>query len=717
MKWLIGSVAAAVILIIAAVVIIPMVVDPNDYKDEIVAAAKKATGRDLGIRDDMELEVFPNLAIRLGGVTLSNANGFEAENMAAVEEVDLRVALMPLLSRSLEVDTVVIRGLELNLAVAKDGRTNWEDLAGDGAKKDAAEPADKSAAQDVAIQVQGIKVADARLVWDDKKGGKHYELAGLNFETGKIEIGEAIPVSLGFTLTSAAPAQTFEVTLNSDITANEDMNRFDLAGLVATLAAAGEGLPGGGLEIGLKSDISLDNAAGTVAVSNLVLTGPDLELSGNLDGKGLNKDPAFSGAFKLAESNLKQLMALGGSVPVTADPAALTRVSAEFGVAASATSAALKPFAVNLDDSKFTGDFTVKSFDGPALRFALQLDQIDVDRYLPPKSDEETPTETAQAPASEDPLAALRPLDLAGTVNIGALKIANLNTTNIAITLKSAGGVLDINPIAAALYDGKVGGSIRVDASKPTPRIAIKNALQNIQINPLLKDFSDNEKLAGSGNVDVDLQMQGLDPERIKQSLNGRVAVSLNDGVYKGIDVIKTICSVGTKLDSLLSGATGELNQSGDTAFSAMSTSVNFVNGVASSDDLDVKSPLLRVTGGGGADLNKETLDYLVNAELVSACEGQSGAAADQLVGVPLPIRAKGTFSEPKISPDWATLGAELAKSGVKDKAQNLLKDTLKIPGLGAATGEAAGETAGEAAGSTTKDVGGALKDGLKKLF
>ena len=70
-----------------------------------------------------------------------------------------------------------------------------------------------------------------------------------------------------------------------------------------------------------------------------------------------------------------------------------------------------------------------------------------------------------------------------------------------------------------------------------------------------------------------------------------------------------------------------------------------YVDGVMHNNDLDVKSPLLRVTGEGQANLVDETVDYLVNAELVQACEGQSGAAADQLVGVPLPIRAQGSRS------------------------------------------------------------------------
>ena len=144
-------------------------------------------------------------------------------------------------------------------------------------------------------------------------------------------------------------------------------------------------------------------------------------------------------------------MALTGAIPNTADPQALSRVSAEFGVQATSTSAALKPFSVKLDDSTFSGDFNVKSFSGPALRFALNLDRIDLDRYMPPSSQESTtaPTAAPESTSNEDPLAALRPLDVAGSVRIGQLKVVNLNTTNLGVDIKSKGGVLDLNSIAA----------------------------------------------------------------------------------------------------------------------------------------------------------------------------------------------------------------------------------------------------------------------------
>ncbi|MBT8447373.1 MAG: AsmA family protein, partial [Gammaproteobacteria bacterium] len=368
LKWLFGLVGLLVVIVIAAIIILPMVIDPNDYKDEITAQVKKSTGRDLTIRDPMELSVFPNIAVRLGGVTVSNAPGFGADPFAEVEELDLRVAFMPILSGSLEIDTVVLRGMALNLARNKSGKSNWDDLT-EG--KEAAGPRDDDDDEDrgdVSIAIQGIIIDDASLVWDDRQAGTRYEVSDLNVETGSIGSGKTVPVNMSVTLSSSKPAQTFDIEMRADLTANGEMTRFDIEDLKATLAAAGEGLPAGGVDLEMTAGINYDSGAGTVAINDLKLEGAGVELSGALSGKNLNDKPDFSGKLSLAESNLRQLMALGGSAPDTADPDVLTRVSADFGIAASSTRAALKPFTVKLDDSTFSGDFQVTSFEGPGLR-------------------------------------------------------------------------------------------------------------------------------------------------------------------------------------------------------------------------------------------------------------------------------------------------------------------------------------------------------------
>ena len=117
-----------VVLIIAAVVIIPLVVDVNDYKPEIETVVKDKTGRDLTIEGDLNLSVFPWLGVSTGKMTLSNAAGFSEGPFAVIGESEIKVKLVPLFSREIEVSTIVLKGLELHLAKNKQDESNWDDL-------------------------------------------------------------------------------------------------------------------------------------------------------------------------------------------------------------------------------------------------------------------------------------------------------------------------------------------------------------------------------------------------------------------------------------------------------------------------------------------------------------------------------------------------------------------------------------------------------------
>ncbi len=94
-------------------------------------------------------------------------------------------------------------------------------------------------------------------------------------------------------------------------------------------------------------------------------------------------------------------------------------------------------------------------------------------------------------------------------------------------------------------------------------------------------------------------------------------------------------------------------------------------SGVFSSDDLDIQAPALRVDGKGSADINREVVDYLVNAKLVVTSKGQQGGSADDLAGLSIPVRIKGPFTEPKVDVQLdEMLKAKVDAEKAKIKAQ-----------------------------------------------
>lgn len=334
----------------------------------------------------------------------------------------------------------------------------------------------------------------------------------------------------------------------------------------------------------------------------------------------------------------------------------------------------LNPVSAKVDDSQINANLGVSQFSQPVFNFNVDIDKLDADRYITksePATAAPTPTKTTQASA-ETPidLSALKKFNATGTAKIGWLKIANVKTQNVNVGLNAQQGVVNVSPFAANLYQGSMNGALKLDA-RATPVISFKQAMKNISIGPLLVDAINNDMLAGTGSVDVDITTQGATVGALKKALAGNASLNLADGAVKGIDIAGTLRDLKNKANLLKSREAVDADQSKKTDFSELTASFIIKNGVARNDDLAMKAPILRLAKGdskGEIDIGAEKINYLAKPTIVKSLKGQGGADLDQLSGLSIPIKITGTFSSPKFGMDFAAIGAAIAKSNLLDK-------------------------------------------------
>ena len=121
------------VLLIAVVVIVPLVFDLIDYKDEISAAVKETTGRELAIDGDIDLSLLPVPTIKVNGVRFANLDGAAAPDMVRIGVIEANVAIVPLFSGNIEVGSLTFVEPVIELEVLADGRANWQiAIAGGG---------------------------------------------------------------------------------------------------------------------------------------------------------------------------------------------------------------------------------------------------------------------------------------------------------------------------------------------------------------------------------------------------------------------------------------------------------------------------------------------------------------------------------------------------------------------------------------------------------
>src|SRR5581483_803882 len=108
MKKVAYVIGGIVVLIVVAALVAPFFVDLNNYKPQIEAKAKEATGRDLKIEGPISLSILPLPSVSVSGIKFGNAPGGSAPNMAEIDSATVKVAIMPLLSHKAEITDIVL---------------------------------------------------------------------------------------------------------------------------------------------------------------------------------------------------------------------------------------------------------------------------------------------------------------------------------------------------------------------------------------------------------------------------------------------------------------------------------------------------------------------------------------------------------------------------------------------------------------------------------
>jgi AsmA protein len=111
----------------------------------------------------------------------------------------------------------------------------------------------------------------------------------------------------------------------------------------------------------------------------------------------------------------------------------------------------LQDLALNLDDSKLTGTASILNFAQPAYRFDLAVDQVTLDRYLPPESAaaEQKPAPAPGAAPVVIPIDTLRALDADGRIRVGRLQAFGLKSSDVLVKLFAKDGLMKMDPTQA----------------------------------------------------------------------------------------------------------------------------------------------------------------------------------------------------------------------------------------------------------------------------
>ena len=508
MKKLLIGLLAVVVLLVIVVVAIPFFVPVETLARQVTTTVEEQTGRTMRIGGPIELSVFPTVSLRLGDVTLANAPGGRAENMVALGELDVEVALLPLVSGNVTVDRLVLREAVVALEVDADGRGNWEFDA--PAQADASAQADTPAADETApaqgddflsqVRLGEVELVDAAVSYTDLATGEHRTVSDLDLVVRMADLDS--PLSADGSAEVQGRPMTFEVGV--------ERPRLLLSGEQTTVTVA------------VESDLA------TLSYDGAVARTPQPRAAGTVDVEA------------------SSLTAIAEWLQVALPPGLpLDRFNLSGTIDASPTRASFRDFNFGVDD--MTGHGTVQAnLDGPrpVIDAEVELHRIDLDVLMRHDTAAAAPSEGESrgeraaggdvAPGSPGEAAIdLSPLAAADVdlrIAWDGIVAQGVEAGGSRLTLSVQDGALDLELEPTPLFGGTVVLAATAADAADVPQVTLDLDYEGVQIGALAERFTGLQDVTGQATGQLGVYGRGATVPALMRSLSGGGEVHLAGG-------------------------------------------------------------------------------------------------------------------------------------------------------------------------------------------
>lgn len=650
------------LLAISGLAVFILTLDQSVYKARLQAAVQAQFNRTLRIDGNLEVSVFPRVALTVQDISLSEKG--REETFATIKRAGIALEVWPLLHRRLVIDGITVNGLDMQIVRDRDGRLNLSDLFRPDnvvTAVSAADGWDLGAADAVQIDISSITIRDAQVRLLDKMPGvsvnQSLRFSGLDLTTGRISLGKPFAVALSGKIESVGSSVEARVAARSNVELSAVAKTFAFTDVNVTLTQGA-----------LRDGQPLTDVEATLAIPTLRVVPEQerLELQRlSFRAKGLRAGAPFEAtldlpAFTLSSARFEAAHATGRLRVDGPDAIDLRAGLTDFGGSARSWRAVELSLDVGYKRKSLvtklalTSPLEVRPHESFATLSALHGEISAAEPALP--------RGLLHVPVTGSVLAAWPQQQLQIDLTLGLDESRRVASTFSGLAHIKSSTTLDLQETGMGA-------------------LAVRGEATGVGIKSLSSVFGADSFIDGTGTVGVDLQMLTRGKNPAVHSLTGTIKTQFGNGSMAGVDLSAGIDALRALTRTDRKDALIKVDRNLRTAFSTMQADFAFKNGIGVLTRLDLVAPALHITQGKPAQINliDETIDVVANVQVSGALSVPGGKVSIQVRDLVVPLHVSGALTHPDLSIE---LGALASTPLSRVLQQGLLPDIPELRGF-----------------------------------
>lgn len=633
-KRIVVSCLVILVIAIAAIVTLIFTVDPNLLKPTLQDTAAER-GLNLNIEGDINWKLFPSLGLSLGAIQLSDAKTNQA--MAAIEQTQVSVQLLPLLKQQIHVDGIELRGLKLFYTVQTDGSDLWAALASSESPPETQQP-ETTEGVTPELAINQVRIQNSTLVYSNQQTGDKAEVSIVKLNANGVKI-DGTPFAVDLEVKAAYnDLPPLQLNWNNSLSIN--------------LASSQLKIPQGQL------DIKAGNAQLSLNLNTDTTWAPSIQSTGTLELSPFDL-PALLTAFAVEP-------------PQTSNPKALTKVGANIAYRLTDDQVNFSAIDIAIDKFELKGNASISHFSKPKIRMNLAGTTLSLDDYLAPTSESSGTTSQAQSAPTPLPMQALKDLDLQAKIVIQEMIYSDLPLTNNQLEVAANNGLIELKRLFSNITDGTLEGKGKLDVRSSKAQLALAIKANKIDLGTLMQAMADLNELKGKATADLAITSHGLTDQDLIDNLIVIGKAESENLRITPFNVEQQFCKA---IALLQQSAAPQYDWPQQTELEPVKMQFNLANNNLKLEHLSAEISHLKGAADGSINLNKGTFNIPLSLSIGDFAGDIEGCLPikDKWRKRELPIRCKGNLDN--IGAKTCLPDTKLIKNILKDKAKAKAKE------------------------------------------